>query len=533
MTAGVTAGPQEGATASPPGAVGRRRGAGARVAGLLVLPYLLLGLVWSVTNPPGASPDEADHLVKALAAARLDIGTAYEGEPRDTAAGRRNASISRVVEVPARLAPDGFTCMAFSTVPPTCLPADDGVEPGLATRVTTVGAYPPFGYAPMGLVASLADTPNRAFLLARLTGLAISTGLLFLGVWHLVRWLGRGAAVGLAVALTPMAVFSAASVSTSGLEIMSAAAVGAVAVVATRHPRSLADGPTLAVLAVSASALVLSRQLGAVTLGMMALVVLLRGGAPVVWEQLRRLRPAFLAAAGTVLAATAVVVTWELRYDHPAETGTALSADAAGTFWEQAYGYVHSGVGKFGWLDTPLPGTAVAVWVVVAVLLCAGAVLLGRRGDRWTVTATVALTAAVAYVTHATVFHPIDASLQGRHVIALFLLAPLLSGVVLVERLVELGDPVRDAVRRLFVLVGVSMAGLQLFALLVNARRYAVGLDGPILFLGDAVWEPRLGWLPWLLLAAVAAVGLAVTTVRSASSPLRAPAPPGEAHVER
>ena len=95
-----------------------------------------------------------------------------------------------------------------------------------------------------------------------------------------------------------------------------------------------------------------------------------------------------------------------------------------------------------------------------------------------------------------------------RHVLPLLAFCPVLAGVVIVERLraANLGD----ALRRLFLAVAVVAGALQLLSLYYNARRYAVGLSGPMVFLGDAEWSPRLGWLPWLVLGAAGAVLLAV-----------------------
>src|SRR5258706_200979 len=81
---------------------------------------------------------------------------------------------------------------------------------------------------PLGVAARIASTPSGAFHAARLVSLLIATILLFAAVWHLARSLGRWSTLGLVVALTPMAIFASASVSTSGMEIMSAVALAAV-----------------------------------------------------------------------------------------------------------------------------------------------------------------------------------------------------------------------------------------------------------------------------------------------------------------
>jgi hypothetical protein len=58
--------------------------------------------------------------------------------------------------------------------------------------------------------------------------------------------------------------------------------------------------------------------------------------------------------------------------------------------------------------------------------------------------------------------------------------------------------------------IGVSVAIAQLWAMYINARRYAVGVDGPLLFVGRSDWRPPLGWAVYLLAAVLAAAGIAV-----------------------
>lgn len=489
----------------------------ARYAVLIVIPYLLLGLVWTFSNPPGASPDEEAHLLKALAAGRLQIGSEYNGPDLPGPVGKRNTSIARDVEIPAALAPDGYTCTAFkSEQTAACQPDHRLASSGTVVRTTYVGAYPPFAYVPLGLAARTATSPGGAFVAARLASLLVSLTFLLAGVWHIVRWLGRASAVGVVLALTPMAMFASSSVSTSGLEIMSAVALGGVAVVASRHPESLSERSTIWLMAVSGSTLVLSRQLGVATLALLTVLTLTRGGGRVVWDELRSGRRAMWAAAVAVAGSLVLVAAWERAYDHPSDTGGVLDAGAVQQFFNQLYHYVSSGVGEFGYLDTPLPGIAVGGWIAMASLVGGVALLVGRRADRWSLAGAMAAALVVAYVISATVFYPIGAGVQGRHLIPIFSIVSILAGVVVVEVLPAVG---RDATWRLFVAVGTVMAGLQLLSLLLNARRYAVGSNGPVMFLADAEWSPRLGWVPWLALAALASIWLAIIVIGSAPSP--------------
>ncbi len=491
----------------------------ARWALLWVMPYLILGVVWVFTNPPGAAPDESDHLVKAIAAGRFDIGVPFAGSYGTDLGSVRNNSIARTVLIPANVAPDGYKCTAFQPdVTARCLPAPPATGDELVEWTASVGAYPIFAYVPIGLATRFADTPTGAFHLARLVSLLMSIGLLFLAVWHLTRWLGRGAAVGLAVGLTPMAIFAASAVSTSGVEIMSAAVVAAVVVVVTRSPATLAAPETLLVLGISGSALALSRQLGVVTLGLLGLIALVRGGGRVLWEQVRQRRWPVIAMLVVLGLSVVAVAVWELHYDHPVLTGPVLSAGAFGSFVDESISYLRQGVGVFGWLDTPLPGPAIGLWVFVAITIIGGALLVGRRADRLTIVASLIVILVVAYITYATVFYPIEVGLQGRHLLPIFMIVPMLAGVALAEHLQLTGHAA--AARRLAAVVGVTMAVLQLLSLLVNGRRYAVGLDGPIWFVPFAEWSPRFGWWPWFIVATAAVIWLAMMIIRGGRSPV-------------
>ena len=75
--------------------------------------------------------------------------------------------------------------------------------------------------------------------LGRLVVLAASALLLWLACWHLVRWLGPRSLVGVALLMTPMAVFCLGILNTSAVEILGAAGMAAVVAVYARRPESL------------------------------------------------------------------------------------------------------------------------------------------------------------------------------------------------------------------------------------------------------------------------------------------------------
>ncbi len=523
---GATEGEAALADAGTPTRPRRRVGATAWAA-LWCLPYLLLGVAWVFSNPPGAAPDELDHLIKAIGAGRLEIGQEYQGTgelPKEI----RNDSISRVIAFPAKLDPYEYNCFARNPdVTADCLPVEVPGGDEIIERRTKVGAYPVMVYIPIGIPTLLAQTPDQAFYLARSAGLLLSVGLLFLGVRHLTQWLGRWAGTGLAIALTPMAVFTASSVSANGIEIMSAATVAALTVVAMRAPETLARPGTLAVLAVAGSALVLSRQLGIVTFSLLALIVLVTGGWRVVWRELVA-RNLALIATGAVLAASAgLLVWWELTYDNPVLTGPALAPGAFSAWAGYLDFYAESAIGLFGWLDSPMPDATLWAWGLLVAAVALAALLVGRWPDVAALALVALAVAVVAYVTYATVFFPIEANLQGRHLLSLFVVLPLLAVVALFELAARARR--RSIGLRIAWVVAALVPLIQLIAIYCNARRYAVGVSGPWLFLDAARWEPPLGWAIWLAIAAVAAAALAVVLVRGGADRVDPATPAAEA----
>ena len=282
-------------------------------------------------------------------------------------------------------------------------------------------------------------------------------------------------------------------------------------------PRSGASpcsaGSPCSTLTVCGGALILSRQLGSVTFAAAILLTVARIGLPTLWTLIRRHSWPFLAAVVVLAASLGLILWWEPHYDNPAITGPVLSKGALYGFDDHAFPLIREGVGQFGWLETHVPRWITFLWIILAVAMVGLAVLFGRAADRWSLVIWMGALVALAYVTYATVFYPIRAGLQGRHLLPFFMVVPLLAGAVVSE---TVGRIRPDVVRRVFLLAAVFLPLIQLGALYFNARRYAVGPQRSYLFLGHSLWSPGLGWAPWLGLGLIAAVVLAVVAVRSA-----------------
>lgn len=479
-----------------------------RLAALLTLPYLLLGLAWLGTNPAAGGPDEDAHLIKALAAARLDIGTPGPPPTADLSPIRvRNASNRREVTVPGRLSPIGDNCLAFRPDVTAACQDDLPPRPSGDVRVgTLLGAYPPFLYPPMGLAASLGSTPYEAFLLARLVVLATTSLLLLLTAWHLVRWLGPQALLGVPLLLTPLAVSSTGTVSTSGIEIVAALLVAAVVTVAARRPASLRAPGTQLLLLLGGGLLVLSRQLGVVTMAALTVVLLALGGWRTVLDGLRRRSPVTVATVGGLAVCTVAATAWELRYDHPAMLGPWMSADGwaawSGAWLEMA----RSGVGWFGWMETRMAASTTTAWLLAALALVVTAVVVGTRRDRVVLVGAGLALVALSSSLYVHVFWPVESGLQGRHVLPFAALLPVYAGVVVAERLGPRVAP------RVVGALALALPALHAYGFVLYAVRDAVGSSAASWhFVAQASWSPVLGWYPWLGLGAAAVAGLVVS----------------------
>lgn len=99
-------------------------------------------------------------------------------------------------------------------------------------------------------------------------------------------------------------------------------------------------------------------------------------------------------------------------------------------------------------------------------------------------------------------------ALQGRDLLPLFALVPLLAGEVLLRR----GAPLPWAVLLGRMLLP-AVAVIQLAGWWINSRRHAVGTAGPLWFVGHSTWHPPHGWIPSMLLVGAGAAALALAAV--------------------
>ncbi len=496
---------------------------GQRVRGavfLLILGFAGLGVCWAVTNPIGAAPDEPDQYIKALAAAQGE----FRGKPlttRERDAFRlhgvpqiqiwlKAAPLANVIEqafkIPYRLQPSGAGCTAGTTVTANCLDHPALGKWGHSSiAYSDFSTYQPFVYVIPGLVMASARDPGQAFLVGRLTFLLFAISLIAAGCFLTMSIApGIGVLVGVLTCLSPMVVFTSAMVSSSSTEIGSGVAVfGAIL-----HLVYGGSRPRLAwtVLGIGGAILGCTRSLGPgwVVLAFLFAVVLVgwRSVLAIVREGAQRA----IAAAVAVALGVGAGLIWQVLVQ-PRPPFTLKSVGLAFVHGFQLVPAVLiQEIGVFGWLDTSQPGLSYIVWGGLFVALVTMAMFFGSRKERWALGLLIGANVMLVPVFYAFFSASVGGGVQGRWLLPMAVAIPLLSGVVIGRNF----RPSPTSTRKITLSVAGAVGAVQFLALYQNGRRYAVGPSGPLLFFRSSLWNPRLGWIFWLMVAALSCAAIVI-----------------------
>jgi len=479
---------------------------------LTVVAYACLMVAWVVGNPPFAAPDEWAHYARALGLAQ----GAWVGEPTREYV---DASLSgqqmewvvqatRIVPVPAGLSPRGFDCNTFRPEQSAGCLRDAGGEPEAKQYTTPTGTYPPALYLLPGQAALRGTSPVSALLAGRLASALVCLVLvagMFAALWREEQ--GPLSLVGPTLALTPLAVALSATLNTSGPEIVAGMAFFSALLCLTRS--ELPPRWVWGFAAGAGAVLALSRSMGAVWVAAEVLLVLLWRGPRALLAPARA-RPL---AAGVMVTVLAVAIglnrLWERLYGPRVHVGFERFRPA----WKQARewwpDWLREQVGVFQYLDAPMPDWSYVAWAALLVGLLVAALWKGRARDRvWLVLTLAGALFAPVFLYIAVIRHN-GWTVQGRHVLPLTAVLPLLAGEVLTNR------GVATARARAWALAAVAgVAVLQTVAWWANAHRSAVGTLGPVWFWSAPEWSPMLGWWPWTALV-LAGTGLLLVSATS------------------
>jgi hypothetical protein len=466
--------------------------------------FFALISAWSVSVPLYSGPDETSQVIHAAALVRGQlIGTPTSGYHNP----------STIVTVPGTFG-NGAQLMRCYTFPPGA-PASCAAHVKLSDRPaafsTYNGRYPPLYYAIDGLPTLVTDSTSAVFWM-RLLGALMCSILLGLAVMSMAVW-SRSPLLpaGFMCSLTPAVIYTGAVVNPNGLEIAAAICFWCSGLIlalehANNPPRGL-----VVVFAASGCVLTLTRPLSPLwtLLALSAVVILARPRT--VWLHFKARRDVRWATAA-ILTSGVFAVIWVLAAHSlwVIPTGPHVSPNASDSqIVSQAFGqtwtWLHQMVGVMGWLVAPLPVWTYWTWGIATVALVLLSLRTGRIRTTTVLVALVLLTLLLPVFVELVNARTIDLPWQGRYTL------PLAVGIVLLAAASAAVEGARTrhwifASRVLMVLVAVG----GVLGYLETLRRYAVGSNGPLLFL-NGLWHPVEGnalAVLWYVVATALLVGM-------------------------
>lgn len=479
---------------------------------LLIGAYALLTISWLFATPPFGAFDEPAHYIRAAGIAHGQL------------LGPRPPASAEIVPPGASAARYAWTYhdLRIYKVSASVLPARGGCSRAIGTRTcpawTYVGNYPPLYYVLPGLVTRAATTADSGDRLARAVSAILNLG--FIALATLLLWDGTVfSLLGLLVALTPTIVFLGATVNPNGVEITASIALVAAALRATRDFERIPPWLWL-VLVLCAVVTILERQLGPIWVlaagGLSFALLACRG-------QLRRFgslcRRPLLGTLGAALIALGLYIGWAAAAgtSHPVAFSPVPHSLLVGI--RTLPSVLKSAVGSFGWGFVQMPPVPYIAWLVAVVVLTVLAARVASSGERGVLVCSLIAWAIFTAVFMAGVYRHSGFQMQGRYVLPLMVLAPLLAGELLTQRASRVAERTRQATTRcLIAVVGLGQLAAW-WAFAAHARGTGEAYWRPVanasLLSAKAWWLPSVhgwsppgGWLPWMITALAGAVGM-------------------------
>jgi hypothetical protein len=482
--------------------------------GALAAGWALLVLGWAMANPPFSSSDEGPHYLRALGLTGGEL--VGDDAPAEAAPGVNDKQrawtrqLSRLVEVPEGLLPLPSDCYIHNPRQSAACIEEVPRETRPVEVATSVGTYQPAPYLLPAAVMRLEGEPGGADRLGRLAGGAVAVALLALAA--LVLWGGTPLSLaGLLVAATPMALFYAGSLNGSGIEIASGIAFFAALLrIARGGP---APAHVWAVAGVAGAALALTRTAGPLWVVLLLGLALALTGPARAWRLARGGGRAAALLGAAVAGAVVLNRAWE--WAHGPDTRVSLVAfrSVVGDSIDHATRSLPELVGGLGALEYDLPLMVYVAWFAALALVVAAALRAGRRRERATLATALLAAAVLPPLFYIAFSRHTGFGLQGRHLLPVLAAVPLLAGEIAWRAEARLSAL---EARLLALALPVAVAACHAVAFHANARRSAVGTDGPVAFLAEADWTPPLGWVPWLLVAVAGAALLAAPAILAA-----------------
>jgi len=242
-----------------------------------------------------------------------------------------------------------------------------------------------------------------------------------------------------------------------------------------------------------------ARSTGPVWLVLITLVVLVFRGPRASWAAFRTGGKVAVAVVAVCVVAGVATLGWQLAVQ-PAYQSL---APTPGNATPSMIGFILSrAIAVFGWGEAAPAPLLAEVWGLMAAVLVVLGVTAAVRRRAWREIASLVsiCVAVVAVIAGFLAFGSHAGMIQGRWFLAPLAGIPIVAGWMATTKSQSVGD---ERMVRLVsgVVVVVTAACLAIFWW-TNEYRYAVN-GGPLLFLGHTLWQPPLGWVPWLVGGAV------------------------------
>ena len=433
--------------------------------------FFAVFVLWALTMPLFAAPDEQWHMVNAQGYANLDLTNPFitDGLPVDA----------------------GSCYQFFPEVSAECMTLDWG-PPGTEV-VSRATDYPPASHLVAALPATVFNGVVGAYAMRVWMAVVVAGIFSWAGALYLRSVPSRRDGIlALALATTPMVAFMSGAVSPSGLT----AAGTCLCVAATLHARAVGSQRlNVIALIVGLVLLVGSRRDGIVWASVVMISLAPLGWSPLhaSWrrQSTKRRTTSLIGLVAISALAGPRLIEYALNFIRRHSVDIAgLQQEARVSFRD--LGYVRDIIGRFGWLDTRLPDAA--YWVATAaVLIWMVSRWMDASGrEQWAAGAAVA----------ALFFTPLVVGLfqspymQGRYLFPVWSTAMLVLGTSV--------DAHRPQCWRNYVpaLIGLLWGAIHITAWYVVFRRHAVGINGPwAVWLTDHWSPPIIGTTGALVLA--------------------------------
>ncbi|MDH6120702.1 hypothetical protein ABH930_004798 [Kitasatospora sp. GAS204A] len=472
-----------------------------RLWGVAFIVFFALAGAWSMATPMIASPDEPAHIVRAAAVVRGQFNgpEVFQWQKVHNV---ETANSETGAQLPQWYAGLRDLNQCYEQLPwrsAACAPPVGNSEKTVQVS-TAAGRYNPMYYLAVGW-PSLFSSGDSTIYLMRLASAAFNAALLASAVVTAAEWRRRSLVMlGLVTAAVPMTLFLSGVVNPNGVEATSSVLVWVGMLSLLMSPDRALLKRRLLRVAVAGAILVNVRPLGMGWLGV-ALVTSALVAERGAIRQLLRERAAWL-TGGALVVASALGMVW--AQTHPDHSYLSVVQHygpmaAAKVVIDSTPGYTDQMINDFGWLDASGPAVTLWFWIAIAVLLSLLALCFGKLRESVGLLGIYAGIIMIPVAAQVMEINSVGLIWQGRYTLAVAAGLPILAAMTCAKRAPESSLPWR----RLAIICGTVLTGINLLAFFWVLRRYVVG-SGRSLLTHSAAWNPPGTWMLWFVLYALA-----------------------------